>query len=131
MTRKGKTIDNYHGFEIADPFRWLEDARSSEVQEWTALQDASAREFLAGIPQREELRQRLEELWRYTRYSAPAKHAGSYFFQKAEGLQNQPVLYSRSARTVATWLMPALTAGVTGRTSWFVTWRPDRIWTTT
>jgi len=93
MTRKGKTIDNYHGFEIADPFRWLEDARSSEVQEWTALQDASAREFLAGIPQREELRQRLEELWRYTRYSAPAKHAGSYFFQKAEGLQNQPVLY--------------------------------------
>jgi len=37
--------------------------------------------------------ERLTKLWNYERYSPPVRKGGKYFFQKNNGLQNQPVLY--------------------------------------
>jgi len=33
-TKQLDTIDNYHGTEIADPYRWLEDDNSEETKAW-------------------------------------------------------------------------------------------------
>ncbi len=93
--RRVDQVDDYHGEKVADPYRWLEeDARNSrEVADWIEAQNKVAHKFLDAIPEREDFRRRLTELWNYERYSPPWKVAGRYFFTKNDGLQNQSVLY--------------------------------------
>jgi prolyl oligopeptidase len=94
-TRRDAQVDDYHGEQVADPYRWLEDdARTSQdVADWIAAQNEVTRGFLDAIPEREEFREKLSELWNYERYSAPWKIGGRYFYTKNDGLQNQSVLY--------------------------------------
>ncbi len=94
-TRRVDQIDTYHGVEVADPYRWLEDdARTSkEVADWIDSQNQVTRSYLDGIEQREAIRLRLTELWNYERYSVPHQLAGRYFYYKNDGLQNQAVFY--------------------------------------
>ncbi len=92
-TRKGDTVDDYHGTPIADPYRWLEDPADPEVVAWTEAQNRRTRGFLDAIPARERLRERLTKLWDYPRWTIPQKESGRAFFLKNDGLQNQAVLY--------------------------------------
>ncbi|MCS7466501.1 hypothetical protein NZK35_07585 [Stieleria sp. ICT_E10.1] len=49
-TRTSPTVDTYHGIDVADDYRWLEDWNDAEVQRWSEDQNAYAREFLDGLP---------------------------------------------------------------------------------
>ena len=91
-------VDNYHGTEIADPFRWLEDdVRESEtVKNWVDAQNEVTFAYLATIPERELIAKRLRELWDYERYSLPKKAGGRYFYEYNSGLQNQEVIYTQN-----------------------------------
>ena len=95
QTQRVDHVDVYHGTEVADPYRWLEtDVRESEgVAEWVAAQNRITFAYLESIPQREAIRERLTELWDYTRFSSPFKKGGRYYYLKNDGLQNQSVLY--------------------------------------
>ena len=86
-------VDNYHGIDVTDPYRWLEDPDSSETQAWVEQENALTGTFLGGIPAREKIATRLTELIDYARYSSPSKHGQRYFFWKNDGLQDQSVLY--------------------------------------
>ena len=88
-------VDNYHGTDVADPYRWLEDdVRESEaVSNWVGEQNAVTFAYLDGIGEREPIRQRLEQLWNFERYSTPFKRGGRYFYSRNDGLQNQSVIY--------------------------------------
>ncbi|MBA2452755.1 MAG: S9 family peptidase [Chloroflexia bacterium] len=92
-TRKDDIRDDFHGTQVSDPYRWLEDAASEEVVAWTEAQNRRTQTYLAGIPARERIRQRLTELWDFPRYTIPRKEGDRYYFSKNDGLQNQPVLY--------------------------------------
>lgn len=92
-TRKGETVENYHGTKVADPYRWLEDDNSEETKNWVKAQNKVTFDYLATIPQREKIRKRLEQLWNYPRYSSPSRKNEYYYFYKNDGLQNQAVLY--------------------------------------
>ncbi|NOY43075.1 MAG: S9 family peptidase [Planctomycetes bacterium] len=94
-TRRVDQTDNYHGTNVPDPYRWLEDdvRNSTEVAEWTKAQNQVTRSYLDRIPQRKKIYDRLTELWNYERYSVPSQKAGRYFYRKNNGLQNQAVLY--------------------------------------
>src|ERR1700683_683066 len=41
------------GVKIDDPYRWLEDGKSPEVQKWLAAQNKLARSYLDSLPGRE------------------------------------------------------------------------------
>ncbi|EAR16705.1 prolyl oligopeptidase family serine peptidase [Robiginitalea biformata] len=92
-TAKVDTVDTYFGTEVADPYRWLEDDRSPETEDWVRRQNAVTFGYLDGIPYREALRQRLEKLWNYEKLGTPFKEGGKTYFYKNDGLQDQYVLY--------------------------------------
>ncbi len=93
ITRKDDTLEDYHGTRVADPYRWLEDPQSAETRAWVEEENKVTFDYLRAIPYREQIRERLTELWDYPKYSAPYKKGGRYFFSKNDGLQNQAVLY--------------------------------------
>ncbi len=93
VTRKVDTVDDYHGKKIADPYRWLEDDHSADTKQWVDAQNAVTQNYLASIPFRPQVKQRLEELWNYPRYGTPFREGKYYYFYKNDGLQNQAVLY--------------------------------------
>ncbi len=96
QAKRTDQTDDYHGTQVADPYRWLEqDVRTSdEVADWVAAENKVTFAYLESIPQREGIRQRLTELWDYARYSSPFKEGGRYYYYKNDGLQNQSVLYT-------------------------------------
>jgi prolyl oligopeptidase len=94
VTKKVDQTDNYHGTVIADPYRWLEDANSADTKAWVEAENKVTQAYLAQIPQRDTIRQRLTQLWNFERYSVPSKEGGRYFYNRNDGLQNQSVLYT-------------------------------------
>jgi prolyl oligopeptidase len=48
--------------EVVDPWRWLEDGRSPEVDAWTRAQDQRTRRFLAALPERAAIAERVRAL---------------------------------------------------------------------
>ena len=94
-TRRVDQVDTFHGVEVSDPYRWLEEdpRNSSEVATWIESQNKVAREYLDAIPSRPMFEDRLTKLWNYERYSVPEQTAGRYLYFKNDGLQNQSVLY--------------------------------------
>lgn len=97
-TKKVDTVDTYFGTEVPDPFRWLEDDNAEDTEAWVKEQNKVTEGYLAGIPYREEVRERLTELFNYPRLSSPRRVGEYYFFYKNDGLQNQAVIYYRKGR---------------------------------
>jgi len=56
---RGTVVDNYHGSEVADPYRWLEDATSAATRDFVKAQNALATPWLEALPQRSAIRDRL------------------------------------------------------------------------
>ena len=96
-TRTGDVVETRFGEEIADPYRWLEnDVRVDEdVAAWVARQNEVTDAFLAKLPGREALKQRITQLTDYERFGLPTSKGGHYFYTRNDGLQNQSVLYVR------------------------------------
>lgn len=86
-------VEELHGFSIADPYRWLEDLDSPQTRDWIAAQNHLTAEYLARLPARERIRQRIAELWDYEKFGVPSRRGNRYFFTRNDGLQNQAVLY--------------------------------------
>ena len=92
-TKKIPVVDTYYGNEIIDNYRWLEDDLSKETGEWVDNQNQTTFNYLKKIPYREELKNRIKNLWDYEKVSAPFKHGPYTYVFKNSGLQNQRVLY--------------------------------------
>ena len=92
-TKKVDTIDVYFDTEVKDPYRWLEDDMSEETGAWVQSQNKVTFDYLDKIPYREALKNRLEKLWNYEKFSAPFKEGDYTYFYKNDGLQNQSVVY--------------------------------------
>ena len=86
-------VDDYHGTKVADPYRWLEDDNSAETKAWVKSEQALTESWLEKVPQRPAIKERLNQLWNYEKFSAPITKGGRYFFFRNDGLQNQAALY--------------------------------------
>ena len=98
-TRKTDVVDDYHGTKVADPYRWLENDTSAETKAWVIAENEVTNAYLAKIPFRNKIRDRINELLNYPRYSAPFSAGKFYLYSKNDGLQNQGVYYRQDGLT--------------------------------
>src|SRR5579871_1083521 len=82
VARKDSTVDDYHGVNVADPYRWMESLDSKDVADWVAAENAVTEPYLAALPMREQLRKRLTELWNYPRTGLPAIENGRLYYTR-------------------------------------------------
>lgn len=88
-------VENLHGHQVADPYRWLENAATAETQRFVSEQNLYTRNILERIPGRDHLRQRIEQLMTIGRVASPRIGGDRYFYERRDGRQNQPVVYVR------------------------------------
>ena len=94
-TRSESVVDTLHGVRVADPYRWLEDEKSSEVQAWMKAQDAFTREHLGRLPGRDALAKRFAELYYFDAVSPPAVRGNRFFFSRKHKDKEKSVVYWR------------------------------------
>lgn len=96
-TKKVDTVTDYFGTKVKDPYRWLEDDRSAETENWVKRENEVTFNYLENIPYRNKLKERLTKLWDYEKLSAPFTEGGVIYFFKNDGLQNQSVMYRKTS----------------------------------
>lgn len=117
-TRKDTTVfDEYHGKQVADPYRWLEDDLSDETTAWVKAENEVTFGYLEQIPFRKQITERMTELWNYEKYSAPTKEGKYTYFFKNDGLQNQSVIYRQEGEGAPEVFLDPNTFSADGTTS--------------
>ncbi|WP_044290742.1 prolyl oligopeptidase family protein [Rivularia sp. PCC 7116] len=94
VSRKVEQVDNYHGTEVVDYYRWLENPDSKDTIAWVEAQNKITFDYLEQISARDDIKKRLTKLWDYEKYGVPFQEGSRYFYFKNDGLQNQSVLYT-------------------------------------
>src|SRR5262245_66213215 len=94
-TRRVDVVDVLHGVRVPDPYRWLEDGASAEVQAWTAVQNALTRSVLDAVAGRARIHHRVSELLSVGTLFSPEVRRGRYFYIRRDGAVAQPILYWR------------------------------------
>jgi prolyl oligopeptidase len=61
-TERVEVKDSYHGVEVTEHYRWLEDASDEKVEAWSDAQDAYARAYLDQLPGLTKLSDELEAI---------------------------------------------------------------------
>ncbi|MEJ6008201.1 prolyl oligopeptidase family serine peptidase [Paucibacter sp. AS339] len=88
--------DVYHGTSVVDPYRWMEDQKSPEMQAWMRTQADYAAGVLAELPGRAALRARLGALADAGESTGGYEMvAGRLFYFKRKPGQNQASLWIR------------------------------------
>ena len=116
-TRKDSVVDEYHGKQVADPYRWLEDDLSAETAAWVKAENEVTFGYLEQIPFRKQITDRMTELWNYEKYSAPTKEGKYTYFSKNDGLQNQSVIYRQEGEGAPEVFLDPNTFSADGTTS--------------
>ncbi|MDL2208284.1 prolyl oligopeptidase family serine peptidase [Parabacteroides sp. OttesenSCG-928-O15] len=93
VAAKEEVKDTYFGVEVADPYRWLENDTSEATMAWVKAENEVTAAYIAQIPFRDRIKERMTELTNYEKIGTPFKRHGKYYFYKNDGLQNQSVLY--------------------------------------
>lgn len=94
-TSKKPVVETYFETEVIDNYRWLEDDRSKETEDWVKAENEVTFNYLDKIPYRNQLKDRLSELWNYEKISSPFIEGDYTYYYKNDGLQNQSVVYRK------------------------------------
>ena len=96
-SRRDGVVDVLHGVEVPDPYRWLEDGDSPEVQQWVAAQNAHTRLALDVHPARGWWHERLVALMHLPVVMAVQVRGEHLFCLERPSGKEQFVLTRRSA----------------------------------
>jgi len=94
-TRKVDAFDTYFGVKVPDPYRWLENGKSPEVQEWLKAENNLTRSFLDALPGRAALEARYRQLLYIDTITAPGRAGDRLFYMKRKSNEEKAVLYWR------------------------------------
>ena len=89
----GNVTSDYHGVQVADPYRWMEDIDSPQTRAWVEAEDKLSRDYLRALPGRDDIARRLQQIWNFERWGAPVRHGRYWFYTHNDGLQNQAVTF--------------------------------------
>jgi prolyl oligopeptidase len=92
-TRVETVVDTVHGVAIADPYRWLEDFESDDVQAWIDAQNEYADAVLGAIPGRDAIDARLEVLFEIPAIGTLWSRGERLFYTRRDPDNEQMVLY--------------------------------------
>ncbi|HTS03824.1 MAG TPA: S9 family peptidase, partial [Thermoanaerobaculia bacterium] len=130
-SRATDAADVLHGVTVRDPYRWLEDAKSPEVQAWMKAQDDLTRRTLASLPERDALAARLRELLYVDSLGAPIHRGSRYFFSRRQASQEKSVVCWKEGADGAEKVLLDPNAwsadGSAGLGSWSVSWDGKRV----
>ncbi|AGB17218.1 serine protease, S9A family peptidase [Halovivax ruber XH-70] len=118
-TERDPVIEELHGEEIADPYRWLE-GDGEAVDEWEDAQNAYTDQFVE-TERREGLRPQFERVAEHATYQLPVARGGRYFQLIEAADADQPRLTVRTERDAEPrTLVDPTEFGETVSLGWFV-----------
>ncbi len=83
-TRVVDSNNTYFGTTVSDPYRWLEEVKDDNVQDWFKKQAGYTAEVLAKLPERVKIGEELREIDKIvtTKYADLSKRNNTYFYKK-------------------------------------------------
>jgi prolyl oligopeptidase len=93
-TRRQTVTDDYHGVQVTEEYRWLEDTNDREVKDWVEAQNTRTQVYLDALPARTALRGRLQRAYQESspRYTDLRQEGGTLFARKVQPPKEQPLL---------------------------------------
>ena len=92
ITKKIEVSEMIHGEVVDDPYRWLEDFTSDEVEEWVNTQNNFSDHFLSGNSYKDNISKNLEEIWETDTIGMPFIRGGKTFYYFNNGNLQQNIL---------------------------------------
>ncbi len=130
-SRRDDAKEVIHGVSVADPYRWLEDGKSPEVQAWMKAQDDLARGELKRLPGREEIAARLKELFYVDSLGAPRHRGDRYFYSRRLATKEKGIVYWKKGKAGAEQVLfdpnEWSTDGSVSLGGWQVSWDGKRV----
>lgn len=92
MSNKEKVVDEIHGIQVSDPYRWLEDPETPEVKDWIEQQNHKTFKLLKD-DDFQVFSNELAKNFNVTDFSNPVPVNGRYFYTERQPGDDQWVLY--------------------------------------
>jgi prolyl oligopeptidase len=92
-SRRGDVVENLHGREIADPYRWLEDPDAPETVDWVRRQNAATEDYLSALPERAWFTGTMGAVLHRPRAGVPFCRGGRYVVSRNDGHTDQDIWY--------------------------------------
>eukprot|EP00043_Microstomoeca_roanoka_P007851 m.75900 g.75900 ORF g.75900 m.75900 type:complete len:702 (-) comp14003_c1_seq1:49-2154(-) len=92
--RRTDVVEDFHGTQIADPYKWLEDPDSEETKQFVDAQNAISGPFLE-TDFKQKFLTRLKDVFNFPKHGCPFRRGKQYYYWYNTGLQNQSVLYQK------------------------------------
>lgn len=89
---------SYHGVDVTENYRWLEDGSAEDAMAWTKAQQHLTGAYYNAVPWRDTLRARVEQLLKAERttYRSLVSGGSTYFALKEQTPRQQPFLVALS-----------------------------------
>ena len=94
-------VDDYQSTDvgvptkITDPYRWLEDAHSSETRAFIAAQNAYTAQYFSQVKMLPQVVDEMAKLLKVDYMSVPEQRGERYFFSRRGAEENQASIYMR------------------------------------
>lgn len=95
-SKEERVIDEYHGHQISDPYRWLEEVENPNVQEWMNRQDMLLESFISKTEQYQSIHTRIQQLEDTgTNFGVPQKSGEYYYYNTWPKNERHAILHRR------------------------------------
>jgi prolyl oligopeptidase len=117
--------ENLFGYQVADPYRWLEDPASQETKDWLAAEDELWLSHAADLPARAQLAGRIEQLMAAGFIGTPVWRGERQFYLRRLPGEEHGVLLTTAPGEPERVLIDPMAIDPSGLTT-LDSWQPDK-----